>query len=89
MARSKELKCPYCGAYNIEEYNHEYNNLELIQIDCIKCRKIFGIDISIGKMKIFKIPCKNGEKHKYEPIEGSTINHQCAYCKQTILKIKS
>lgn len=61
--------CPYCNAdINIKHddgYGYEEN--ELHQQECSKCRKIFTYTTEIIRIhNTFKADCLNGGEHKYE-----------------------
>jgi uncharacterized Zn-finger protein len=91
--KNKEIRCPYCQTYNSESIIFEdmTEKNEVLQMQCNKCGKIFGLRTSEKSTKAFKIPCKNKQPHLFEPLEGNpNANLKCKYCGQEIFKkIKS
>ena len=64
------VNCPYCQArQNINhDDGHGYDENELHQQECYKCRKTFVFNTCISfDYNVFKADCLNGAEHVFEP----------------------
>lgn len=88
-----KVKCPYCNNTQ-EEPNEAYIEDEMYMAECIECKKIFGVTPYYVKGYYeYKMPCENGEPHKWIQIIGSPSKVfanriRCEYCGEETTKDK-
>jgi uncharacterized Zn-finger protein len=82
---SKDLECPYCKEGL--EAPEECEATEILhEAECPHCGKFFGFYTDWSPTyRESKIPCWNGEAHKWEPVKVQsdrffTGRERCAYC---------
>ncbi len=80
----KDLTCPYCGHEREACDIHEPERLH--EVECSKCEKNFGVEVEYWpSYTMLKLPCANGEPHKWVKIVGVPDWHfvdkyHCEYC---------
>ena len=83
----KEIECPYCETMN-EEPDECYEEGVLYETECENsdCSKTFGFYISYLKCYSgeCKLPCRNGEEHKWIQDKNWPKSwgnrYKCEYC---------
>lgn len=81
----KELECPHCETMNsVPDDCYETNTH--FEKECSECKKVFGFTVEYSPVYTsYKVPCANGEPHKYKQIVGAPRHYfigklRCEYC---------
>lgn len=81
----QNIVCPHCGHDHGDNSNEYFFKNDVTDIECDKCEKEFNCERILGfSYTTAKIPCKEGEPHKYRffyEFEDEFV-YRCSWCKK-------